>query len=204
MTTAQVVDPEVSRAKFRHEIGDFQALEKEYRGRGWLLLRADFPIVLVALAAPQLQPPAIVTGVRFDYTNYDMIPPSVQLVNPFTEEPYSYAQVPTRLNRSTTNSGMAWQLPGMPPGARLQVNAIQPLMQASTPDEIPFLCIAGVREYHEHPAHSGDAWDLHRASGAGRLVRLLDVIHRYGIQSIAAYDVKLVPQISFQEGQPAE
>jgi hypothetical protein len=60
----------------------------------------------------------------------------------------------------------------------------------------PFLCLAGVREYHDHPAHSGDRWDLHRAAGAGKLVRLLEVIDTYGIRPLNGYHVNLVPQIA--------
>jgi hypothetical protein len=26
----------------------------------------------------------------------------------------------------------------------------------------PFLCLRGIREYHEHPQHSGDDWFLYR------------------------------------------
>jgi len=28
----------------------------------------------------------------------------------------------------------------------------------------PFLCVRGIREYHEHPQHSGDEWLLYRES----------------------------------------
>src|SRR5439155_19241848 len=28
----------------------------------------------------------------------------------------------------------------------------------------PFLCLRGIREYHEHPQHSGDEWLLYRNS----------------------------------------
>ena len=86
----------------------------------------------------------------------------------------------------------------------MQIAAAQPYLQAHSPDDIPFLCIAGVREYHEHPAHSGDAWELHRADGAGRLVRLLEIIHRYGVVPIAGYGVQLVPQVGLNYGPPPE
>ena len=79
---------------------------------------------------------------------------------------------------------------------RARIVQQQPLMQAYGPDELPFLCIAGVREYHEHPAHSGDRWELHRPDGAGRLVRILEVIHTYGIRPLNGYGVNIVPQIS--------
>lgn len=189
---AQFVDPSVSRAKFERELEEYRTLESEYRRRGWLLLTAEFPHMLVALAAPQLQPPSVVTGVAFDYTNYDAQPPSVRLVNPFTSEPYTGAQLPTRLNR------MVQMQRGALPGLRADVSLMepQPLMQFHSPEDVPFLCIVGVREYHEHPAHTGDGWELHRASGAGRLVRLLDIIYRYGVQPLTGYHITLVPQIT--------
>jgi hypothetical protein len=73
--TVQYVDPTVSRAKFDREIEEYRALESDYRRRGWLLVRAEFPEVLVVLAAPQVKPPPIVTGVMLNYVNYDAEPP---------------------------------------------------------------------------------------------------------------------------------
>jgi hypothetical protein len=194
----QHVEPAVSRAKFEQEIADFRSLEQDYRRNGWMLLEACFPQVLVAMAAPQCSPPPIVCGVLIDYTNYDAEPPSVRLVDPFTAEPYLADQLPTNLPRAV--AGQSLELRGMP--GSLQVQGAQPLMQAYGPKEIPFLCIAGVREYHLHPAHSGDPWELHRAAGAGRLVRLLEVIHTYGVETVKGYGVNLVPQVSLDFGEP--
>lgn len=193
---AQLVEPLVSLEKFDREIHEYRTLERQYRKRGWLLLRAEYPHVLVALAAPQLTPAAIVTGVQFDYSNYDFRPPSVRLVNPFTEEAYKANQIPTNLKRSVEGGFPA--IPGfaIAPGAQAKMIMQQPLMQAYGPDDIPFLCLAGVREYHDHPGHSGDAWELHRRTGAGRLVRLLEVITKYGVEPISDYQVTLVPQVA--------
>jgi hypothetical protein len=198
---AQFVEPAVSRTKFDAELAEYEELRAEYETRGWLLVEARFPTIFVVMASPKLTPPAIVCGVLLDYTNYDALPPSVRLVNPFTRVAYKQHQLPTTLNRSMP--GQAVQLPGMPEGANLQMQVAQPLMQAHDPEDIPFLCIAGVREYHEHPGHLGDLWELHRAAGAGRLVRLLEVIYRYGIEPIQDYAIQLVPQLGgFQAGQP--
>lgn len=196
MSAPQFVDPQVSQAKFDREIAEYRQFEADYRRRGWLLVRAEFPSVHVVLAAPQLTPPAIVTGVALDYTNYDVWPPSVRLVDPFSAEPYRAKELPTHLKRSV-EAGTP-PIPGLqlPLGAQARFLAQQPLMQWYGPDDIPFLCIAGVREYHEHPGHSGDAWELHRRDGAGRLVRLLDTIFKYGVQPISDYSVSLVPQVS--------
>ena len=89
-------------------------------------------------------------------------------------------------------------------GAQAQLVVPQPFMQAYGADDIPFLCIAGVREYHEHPAHSGDHWLSHRTSGAGCLVRLVQVISRYGPETINGFEVQMVPKIRFLTGVPPE
>lgn len=206
---AQYVDPAVSRAKFEREVAEFRAHAAEYRCRGWMLLEAKFPNTLVVMAAPQLTPPAIVTGVLLDYTNYDAAPPSVRLVDPFTGEPYPPDKLPTVLKRSGSAgiNGLPPEMslpPGfqLPPGA--QILTEQPLMQWYE-GGLPFLCVEGVREYHDHPAHSGDAWELHRTDGAGRLVRLLEIIDKYGVKPINQFGVQLVPQVTgFRQGQPPQ
>lgn len=197
----QYTDPSVSRKKFDREITEFHRLGEDYRRRGWFLVHAEYPQALVVLASPKLTPSAIVTGVSFDYTNYDAAPPSVRMVNAFTGEPYKASDLPTQLMRALPQHQL--QLPGLPEGApALALQTAQPLMQAVSKDEIPFLCLAGVREYHDHPAHSGDVWELHRTTGAGRLVRILEIISRYGLEPIQNYAVQLVPQIGFNLSPP--
>jgi hypothetical protein len=192
---AQFVDPDVSRAKFERELLEFRALEETYVSRGWVLTDAEFPVVRVLMCAVQLKPPAIIVGVEFDFTNYDVEPPSVTLVEPFTNRPYMMNELPTVLNRNVQQAPGALA-PGfppgfqLPPGAPMVINMQQPLMQAEV-GSIPFLCVAGVREYHSHPAHSGDLWELHRESGAGRLIRLLELIYRYGVEPISDYQIQL-------------
>lgn len=190
----QTVDPAVSRAKFDRELAQFAELAGEYRARGWLLVHAEFPVVVVAMVARQLNPPAVVCGVKLDFTDYDARPPSVRLVDPFTDEPYTAANLPTTLKRAVEQAPP----PGfpMPPGAQGRLMVEQALMQFYGPDDIPFLCLPGVREYHDHPGHSGDSWELHRASGAGRLVRILEVVDTYGLRPISGYNLALVPQIT--------
>ena len=197
----QYVDPQVSKQKFETEISEYLDLREEYEQRGWFLVEHCFPKVFVLLAAPKLEPPAIVYGVTFDYSNYDARPPSVSFVKPFTREPCKYKEIPAslRLNKMMMQGGQV-ALPGMP--AQMQFGVPQPYLQAFEEEEYPFLCLAGVLEYHEHPAHSGDSWELHRASGAGRLVRLLDVITRFGIDPIRGYGVNLVPQVALDVGPP--
>src|SRR5205807_9877716 len=144
------------------------------------------------------KPPPIICGVLFDYTNYDASPPSVRLVDPFTRIPYLHKELPTQLNRRVQGPPVA--LPEGFPG-NVQLMGAQALMGAHKPDDVPFLCLAGVREYHEHPAHSGDTWELHRAGGAGKLVRILEIISRYGVEPVRGFSVNLVPQVTLDAGE---
>lgn len=195
----QYVDPAVSLAKFERELAEYRQQRDHYRRLGWMLVEAEFPRVVVIFAAAKLNPIAVILGVQFDYSNYDAEPPSVKLVKPLTGEPFKTKELPTHLNRSLPPRQV--DMPGIPE-QKMQFNQFQPYMQSYGPEEIPFLCIQGVREYHNHPAHSGDVWELHRGSGAGRLVRLLEVIYRYGIEPISGYNVQLVPQIGVNYGAP--
>lgn len=198
----QYADRSVSLAKFEREVAEYRLHSNDYLRRGWILVEAEFPRIVVMFAAVKLTPLAIVLAVEFDYTNYDAAPPSVKLVKPFSWEPYTTKELPTALNRALPPRQV--QLPGIPPDQRMEMTTVQAYMQSYGPDEIPFLCVQGVREYHEHPAHSGDLWELHRASGAGNFVRILEIIYRYGIEPIAGYGVQLVPQIRLNFGPPPQ
>lgn len=203
MSSMQSVDPLVSATKFEREVDQFGALAAEYGRRGWFLAEADFPTALVLMSPPQLKPAPLLTGVLFDYSDYDLRPPSVKLVDPFTRNPWPADKLPIVLDRRTEVEGPL--PPGMvlPPGLEPpKMFQVQSLVQ-SYPNEDPFLCIAGVREYHDHPAHSGDAWELHRPAGAGKMIRLLEIIDKYGLQPLNGYGFNLEIKLTgFQQGEP--
>ena len=192
--TEQYVDPSVSRTKFEREIDDYRALESDYRASGWFLVKAEWPVVVVVLASNQTKPPAIVAAVQFDYSNYDAEPPSVRFIDPFSGRLLPFNELPTRLPRGVPGQEMPMPVLG---GPKVQVMMAQDLVQAHSPEDIPFLCVPGVKEYHDHPGHSGDPWEVHRSAGEGRLVRLLGVISKYGLEPIKGFNVNLVPQVTF-------
>lgn len=176
------------------------------RTRGVLLLEATAPTVLVAFAVPQIQPPGILVAVKFDYTDYDLQPPSAMFVNPFTGERLQTEQLHTQMLRGIEQPLVP--IPGAPeiapgPGVPDQPRLLlhQPLIMAHE-GGWPFLCLPGVREYHNHPGHSGDPWELHRPAGAGNLVRLVETICKYAVEPIIEWGVRLVPQVGFNVGQP--
>jgi hypothetical protein len=179
----QFVDPAVSKSKFDRQLAGFQQVESDLGRRGCWIIKAEFPQVVTLFATPKLKPPSIVFGAIIDFMNYDMWAPSVRLVDPFTRQPYTFGKLPTHLNRLVPVGGL---------GER----TVQPLMQASNPNEIPFLCIPGVREYHQHPAHTGDSWLLHRGSPEGTLFFIIEQLLKYGIEPLAGYEMGLKISIS--------
>ena len=92
-----VVDPEVTRVKFERELGLWRKNEETYRRRGWILLgRREFEVDVGFLGRVPLGAnviPAMTACVRLDFTNYDVWPPSVEFINPFTGE---YAAPPVQ------------------------------------------------------------------------------------------------------------
>ncbi len=181
----QVVDPEVSKRKFDQMIESFGRYEDTYRARGWFLITAAFPEAVVLMAAPQLEPPTLVACLKLDYTNYDAYPPSVTFVHPFNLKPLMASEVRLPLFQQVALGEDATPIAGIGLKQRL------PLLQAYQPTDLPFLCLAGVLEYHMHPGHTGDPWELYRCEGRGRIEYLLEQIDKYGVRPLTGYALGL-------------
>lgn len=170
------VDPEVVRAKVDREVEEYLQQKEVFRARGVWLLEYSFPQVLFAFTAKNVKPyPLIPFGVMFDFSNYDVAPPSVRLVDPLTKRPLSYGEVGTPFFKQ--------QRPGEPP--------VRLIQGWGDEDVAPFICLQGIREYHNNPGHAGDPWLLYRAAGFGKLARLLDLLARYGSEAINGVQITL-------------
>lgn len=171
----QLVDPKITRRKLDREIELWRESAEVYRRRGWILLDRREEVVEVAFVGrlplgPHLVP-VISACVRLDYSNYDLWPPAVEFIDPASGEfapPPVPAIVPT------------------PEGPRN-------LLVGSHPEtRRPFFCVPGVRQYHEHPQHSGDSWLLHRASGAGSLATVCERIWTSMVRNLVGLQVGVV------------
>jgi len=82
------VDPEVTKLKLDNEIECWHASAPLYRKRGWILLERNGIEVdvgfLAQLSLGGQSVPVMTACVRFDYTNYDVWPPSVEFIDPCT------------------------------------------------------------------------------------------------------------------------
>ena len=181
-------DPKVSRTKFEREVAEFRALEESYHRRGIWLMNATFPTVFVVLVAVHPKPcPMVAFGIRINFENYDVEPPSVQLVHPVTRAQLKKHELPHLMQRQGA--------PAFQNGPITVMQPPLPLVQGWD-GQLPFICLPGVREYHKHPAHTGDSWWLHRKSGQGRLSTILNVLATYAIDPVKGLNVQLQPQVS--------
>lgn len=175
----QTIDPYISKSKFDDELQNFLAAQDTQRQRGILLLKKEFPNAYFAFGVPGLNPCPIIFAVKINFENYDLEPLSVQFIHPFTFRPLKLQEVATHFNRNVGQEGIVM---------------LQPLLQEEpSPQSLPFLCIPGVREYHDHPAHSGDSWLLHRKNGGeGSLGFVIEKLFDYGISAINSFQLPAI------------
>jgi Predicted metal binding domain len=172
----ELVPREISLAKLDRDYAHFERNPDIYRERGWIVLRRAELELDIAFAArvqdnSSAAPLPVMTAcVRFDYSNYDLMPPSVRFVDFFTGAP-----ITPHVRALVISSDRE-------PPNDLLVNG-----HPATNE--PFLCVPGTREYHTHPQHTGDSWLLHRGRGAGTLVALCDVIWRSMSRNVLGFRI---------------
>lgn len=174
----QYADPEVTKIKFNKEIQEFSQNEDEYRKMGILCIGIEDYSIRLIFAIPHLKPQPIAFTVNIDFTNWDVEPPSIKLIDPFSGKLLCRNSVPIQF--------LQWNK---------ESNSLQPILVGS---EEPFFCIPGVKEYHQHPAHSGDSWLIHRNKGEGKLSTLINQLYRHSIAQSGNYTFNITintPQI---------
>lgn len=194
-------DPAVTRKKFDREIALFRAQEAHYREQGIWMLSCDYPQVLIAFATARSQLVYVPFGALIEFEDYDARPLKVTLVNPCSRRPLTLNEVmPQFMNLpdGMVQPGRLMRVrqdPAQPNG-----KVVDYILQGyeNDPTSIPFLCIRGVRAYHEHPAHTGDSWWLYRGSGQGTLHQIVDMLWSYGVKNVwQAFYQTQVAQIGF-------
>jgi hypothetical protein len=167
------VDPAVCRIKYERELKRLAEQRAALETRGIFVVGpSEFPIVecvlvprypmRLAIPAPApstiilppgatafqaVEIPSIATRAfkaRFDLTDYDLRAPSLEFRDPWTDDLLIYATMLRAIEYERDRQ------------AHLVLLDDHPVTHK------PFLCLRGVREYHEHPQHSGDSWLLYR------------------------------------------
>jgi len=168
------VEPRVSRAKYDQELSRLHEQRATLEARGIFALGSSaYPYIdlffaprhPVRVAVPTQQtggglvlPQVTLFAVEvpslaarpfrahFDLSDYDLRPPSLEFQDPWTGELLQYPTMFRALEFEQQRKAHLVLLDDHPDTHR------------------PFLCLRGIREYHEHPQHSGDDWMLYRGS----------------------------------------
>lgn len=179
-------DPRVSRRKFDREIARFRVQEQRFREQGVWMLSCEYPQVLLAFAAPLSPQVYVPFGALIDFEDYDARPLKVTLVHPCTRRPLKFGEVyqQTVVLPHARYVGRLMRLREDP--TVMGGVAVDQILQGyeNDPESLPFLCIAGVRSYHEHPGHTGDSWWLYRRTGEGSFHTIVDLLASHGSKNI--------------------
>ncbi len=100
------------------------------------------PTPMIAVEFPSLSVRAF--KAHFDLSDYDLRAPSVEFRDPWDDSLLKYATMFRALEFEKDRKAHIVLLDTHPNTGK------------------PFLCLRGIREYHEHPQHSGDDWMLYR------------------------------------------
>ncbi len=165
------IDPDVSRLKFERERDRLNEQRSTLQSRGIFVIGSPtYPIVellfvprqslKVVVAAKQsgsiILPQGAVLAVElpslsarafkahFDLTDYDLRAPSLEFRDLWTDSVLPYDTMFRALEYEKERKAHVVLLGDHPTTHK------------------PFLCLRGIREYHEHPQHSGDDWLLYR------------------------------------------
>lgn len=151
------------------------------------MLTCDYPQVLISFATANSSQVFVPFGALIDFEDYDAQPLKVTLVHPCSRRPLTLQEILPQVVQLPTGHQFRGRL------MRLRRDSSQPTGLAADqflagydfdPNALPFLCIAGVRAYHEHPAHTGDSWWLYRGTGRGTLHQIVQMLWTYGSKNI--------------------
>lgn len=188
-------DPKVSRTKFKREVEQLLQDQDRNARMGLWVLKAEYPEVLVAFATPKPAHVLVPFAALVDFTDYDARPLKVTLVHPCTRNVLKFSDVLPQVF-----PGIQFQSPPRLTRLRVEPNGQwfpdQLLVAYDQDDKAPFLCLQGVRSYHDHPAHTGDSWWLHKKRGEGSLHTILHTLWKYGVRNVTGQNVTIQPVVA--------
>jgi hypothetical protein len=140
------VDATVSRKKYERDAARFDPAAADAEHiDGWKVQEITWPTFKVVFTHPKSRR---AVGFRFLFDNWDQEPPSLSLYDPETGEELPWSKWP----QGVWSAGNAHPVTGK-----------------------PFLCLAGIREYHIHSSHLNDPWSNYRTRDSYKFGHL---IHR--------------------------
>ena len=143
------MDRAVSLRKFEADIRSLSTDAAVFAAaKGWRIISTDYPTLTVALRHSRSSREI---EFRFACDNWDELPPSLTLHDPKEGLELAWKEWPRG----------DWAALDGHPGTNK-----------------PFLCLSGIREFHNHPRHGRDRWEDHRLRGTYRLANIIDRVHQ--------------------------
>lgn len=179
-------DPGVTQRKFDAEVAKFRALEKHFREYGIWMLKCEYPQILLAFATARSPQIFVPFGALINFEDYDARPLQVTLVHPCSERALKFNEVLPQVMQLGMAQVRGHFLRVRQDASQMHGFSVDQVLQGYEfdPEASPFLCIAGVRAYHDHPAHNGDSWWLHRGLGHGSLHQIINMLWSYGTKNV--------------------
>jgi Predicted metal binding domain len=154
--------PDVSREAF--EIESKRVLENHdlVLDRGLLVVVCSYPYFTVAAIH---RPTGKIRVFRFKFDDWNDMPPALSLVDAETGQ-----ELPGTL--WPTDSLGHWHPKGW-------------ISEAGIETSIPFMCMAGIREYHTHRSHIGDKWENYKTQAGfdlpGIVLKVTEVFQKSNV-----------------------
>jgi len=154
--------PEVSRQRFQEHVKRIAGNPDLLLDRGLLVLTSCCPVLTIAA---RHRATGKVRVFRFSFDDWDDLPPSLVLIDAETAQ-----ELPGNL--WPTDNQSHWHPSGWTSAAGI-----------STPQ--PFMCMAGIREYHTHNSHVSDSWENYKNQSAfdlpGIVIQVTEVFQKSNV-----------------------
>lgn len=157
--------PELSRQLFEEEVGKILGNADLMVDRGWVVLIASYPEFTVAVKHRKTNR---IRVFRFVFDEWNDLPPKLSLVDGETLQELPGAMWPT--------DGLGhWHHTGWISAGGISTSQ-------------PFMCMAGIREYHTHQSHVNDSWENYKSvSGfdlGGIVMKVTEVFQKSDVQTV--------------------
>lgn len=154
--------PEVSRQLFEEQVKRITGNPELLLDRGWLVISCAYPLLTVAVCHRQTGKLRVF---KFSFDDWNDLPPALSLVDGETGEDLSGRLWPT-------NGQSHWHASGWTSGGGISTDR-------------PFMCMAGIREYHTHSSHVGDLWESYKNQPgfdlAGIVIQVTEVFQKSNV-----------------------
>lgn len=154
--------PAVSAQMFDEAVGQIAGNTVLLADRGWLIVHRAFPILRLAVAH---RTTGLLRVFEFGFDDWNDKPPSLRLVDGET-----FVALPGHL---WPTNGSYWHASGWSG-------------TVGTPNA-PFMCMPGIREYHNHSSHLNDVWtsykDLDAFSLGNIVAQVAEVFQKSHVQA---------------------